>query len=254
MLLLAVLTSVPSPSLRKGTAHQDKAPSQFEEYSYNPQRGTEGSPLIVQVKPQPTTDVEAAAIKKKESDDESAKRWGIFTVAIGIVVAIIQSVIFWRQLKVFDRQTKIQEAMMAQWIELGGWKWTENTPRQGMDISFDLINPTGFSLTLKDGEITFEVGDNPPLIIFVYRRIPLAPNKPLTIKSFVAFNELRTNAFRTGNVGMGVEGNITFINALKEEITQHFSGVLSHSGSETTYESAIKLSPPKDGTAQKAHG
>lgn len=237
----------PPPSIGNSTAHQNSPSSEFKEYPYNLQKGTEGSPLIVGVKPQPTSDIEAAARKKKEDDDAFTKGWGIIIGLLGIFLAACQTFIFKRQLEVLSRQTKIQEAMMDQSVEMEGWKCTEHPNRSGLNISFQLVNPTGYFLTLKHGELTFGVAKN-TRIIFVYRPFPLPPKKPLTITTFVALNEVKMNTFRTDNFGISVEGSIGFMNALKENINQYFSGIISCQGEETVFESAVELRPSEDGT------
>jgi hypothetical protein len=108
-LLAQAPPSKPSPSLGKPNSQQDETPKKFEYDPQSQKTGTKNLPLIVQVKPWPQSDVEAADIQKKKDDDSSAKRWGIVMGIFSLAIAGGQTYIFKRQLAVFSDQKKMME-------------------------------------------------------------------------------------------------------------------------------------------------
>lgn len=101
--------SHPSPSLRNGTTQQNPSSNKFKEYPYNQQRGSESFPFIVQVKTQPTSGIETAAIQKQKDNDAATKWWGIIMGLVGLVIAGGQTYIFRRQLEVFSNQKALMQ-------------------------------------------------------------------------------------------------------------------------------------------------
>jgi hypothetical protein len=147
-------------------------------------------------------------------------------------------------LRTVKRQTDIQSAAMKQWIDLDGWQskdlWDGQEP--GLKFTFTLINPTNFLLILNHAEIAFSPR-LPERYLLVTSGTPLPPNKPLRIDLFLPIDTDRLATFRTGTLGLSVDGTIEFTNALEEKITQTISGLLSCNSTESKLESRIKLHP-----------
>ncbi len=103
-LLAQVGSNQPAPRLGKASSNENSASKQLKGNPKDEQKGTESLPLIVQVKPRPSSDIEAAEKKAKDEADASTKWWGIGLGLLGLGIASGQTYIFRRQLKVFSNQ------------------------------------------------------------------------------------------------------------------------------------------------------
>ncbi len=133
---------------------------------------------------------------------------------------------------------------MRQWIELEGWKSESDPHNKQIQVSFNLVNPTNFLLTLKHG--VFSVESDPPVeVTFVYRQAPLAPNKPLPIHFAIPVGEANLKSWLTSAIGFGVKGEVLFETAMREQVPQRLDGLLTVSHSNGNYlEANVSLPAP----------
>ena len=229
-------------------------PQETGKQASNDKHDTKESPLSVDQISSTHGDKQTAEDKGKKDEELSTdksiiKLTGLLVVAgfLQVVVICLQSWILWRQTGILgrqsnllERQTKVQEATMAQWVDMDNWS-NENTAADTLAISFQLVNPTGYSLTMTHAELEFSPMEPNQRTIFVYRRTPLPPNRPLAVTVPIVLNQQRMETFRKRGIGLGIKGTIVFISALQLEIVQEFTGVVTCSRTETKFEPSITL-------------
>jgi hypothetical protein len=110
--------------------------------------------------------------------------WG-FNIALvvvggfGIRIAINTLKNVARQTKAMEDSIKLQEAAYYQWVDVANWEVTD-IENSTFTIEFDVVNPTGFPLTLKGSYISFK-NIQPETKHVIYGRF-LPPKTPVRVE------------------------------------------------------------------------
>lgn len=178
-----------TPSVRKEANSKDKSVSaDSPSKAATNQRGTKDSPLFIDAEGHQQTPAEAKEkAREKEVKDKIDTRTLIsaeitagatvvlMLVGIGGVIAAIRTLrAIEKQVNVMESQTELTQAQFYQCVYINNWRIEKPWPTV-LRVMVDLINPTGFPITLADGYMQFKQ-DGPECRIA--ERTFLPPNIP----------------------------------------------------------------------------
>lgn len=150
------------------------------------------------------------------------------STVIGLCVLAV-SVLGWlavrRQAQIMERTLRLQEATFTQWVVLENWMADEIGV--GIDIQFDIMNPTNFPLTIDGVVIEIGAGKNRQTINdTVMPDKMLAPHIPYRISATYEVSEDRITAYREGAYPVAIDCQIVCRTVMNQKQGQHISGVL----------------------------
>jgi hypothetical protein len=158
-----------------------------------------------------------------------------------------------RQAKVMESQTALMRVPYHQWVELSDWKVNpipQSDPIEKLRIRANLVNPTGFPITILDGKIIF--GDpfgHPDLTSQIPWDIKpgsfLPPNTPHVIDVTVDLDQEAATQFTNGTFHIGVRAKFYHVGPLGEElkISQPLLGELVCGRSGAEFRPIVHMNP-----------
>ena len=102
-----------------------------------------------------------------------------------------------RSTKASENMATLQHSAMQQWIDIDGWK-TMPVRGQGITdilIRFEIRNPTGFPITIRDSVITFGIFDE-RIKYLIGKDFRLSPKIPKEIVITMWLKDEELNRFR----------------------------------------------------------
>lgn len=108
-------------------------------------------------------EVPPLSIREIVSIRRSWADWGYwaFTMML-VVVGLFQVWILGRQARILERQAKLQEVSVRQWVNMRNWACSlsdRKAPPDFLDVRFDIANCTRLPLTLHEVGVTFIGGE-----------------------------------------------------------------------------------------------
>jgi hypothetical protein len=197
----------------------------------NAQRGTEDSPLIVDIKQHPKSKTETAEDKRINDAKEYRDRWSFRLAVIGTIISGLLLIIgtggvyaaictlraIETQAEHLERQIQLQEAAMVQWVSVGNWRSShirrdiQPKPINFLRIDFDVANESTFPLTMY---AVFEFLSNLPgatKVRTTQNGIPLFPRKPYGFNVSLEITEEQSRQFFESALRIAVHGKITHL-------------------------------------------
>jgi len=146
----------------------------------------------------------------------------------------------WRLTVVSGRQVALMQAQFVQWVDLTNWRCAEQPRNNKLQILVDLVNPSGFPMTLS-GNITIDEDEQP------FDKIFLSPkSSPKTIEFHIGV------AGDTWSVNFHVTARLIHPHMItREPITQKLLGKLECSTWQSdakwhaTFTALVDLNPNK---------
>jgi hypothetical protein len=126
---------------------------------------------------------------RKDWSDWATWSFGLLLVGTGAVQAVVlirQTGLMKKQAELMERQTKIQEASMSQWVQFENWQSRDHENDLMLDISFQLVNPTIHTLTLKEGALEQDMAPRTNVISFIDAPLCLQINHLLSHSRFLS--------------------------------------------------------------------
>lgn len=213
------------------------------------------------------TPVEREEAKKQAAEAEAEEqyhrrvdrwtlRWSAVTaVATGLLVlaGLGATIAALMTLRAIQNQVDIQTASMEQWVEVANWKARLVGITDGDDllwITFEIMNPTPFPLTIKTGRFQMEV----PSATGKEESIPadtfFTPKTPYEISTTLELSAAESGRFNTEVLSVKVVGYITHSGVLKRKpVTQVIAGILSCSQKWASFQPTIHTGP-REGNPQ----
>jgi hypothetical protein len=117
-----------------------------------------------------------------------------------------------RTLATIERQTSLQSAAMSQWLNVGNWvqvqKFNKDTNEGYLEVSFQLVNPTNYPLTINDLECS--INGHSETKRLNYRLVP-GPENAHWVRFNTPFGSTDGNAsYQRNNFALVVEMALTF--------------------------------------------
>ena len=191
---------------------------------------------------------------------ENLPNVGLFVVGVvGIIIAICtlrkirnQAELMERQATIMDRQANLMELGYTQWIELHNWKTELHQEANILRVRVDVLNPTSFPLTLREGSVKFSsipVGSNQ---VFITPQF-LPPKVPYTIKANVFLTDDQIVEFNSTFLNFSVEGCFSYVGPLGEAFldTWPVRGILGCTPKKTWYQAIMPIKPEPTRSTQK---
>jgi hypothetical protein len=221
----------------KARSKQENVPPNSPSQTPSGQRGTKDVPLVVDIEEHKDTPAEA---KEKRREKEQKDRIDARTLLSAEITAgatvVLMFVGFggvWAALWTLNairRQVALQELTLEQWVDYGNFRSeyrANDSGRQLLVISMELINPSNFPVILPDAKLVFEMGTTKITSQPGGSICRLLPNKPhrLTVGFELTRDQAEQYAHGAG-LAVRVSGNIAHIGTLKERHEQPISGML----------------------------
>jgi hypothetical protein len=140
-----------------------------------------------------------------------------------------------RQTDSMERQIALQEAGMAQWIDINNWRceptiysrdqYGKETMVSRVTVHFDIVNPTGFILVVPRGNMNWTLGAVQTRH-FMGDGMRLTPRKPHTASVQLDLTNEQSDRFVKAELMITVQGNLDFVDVLQRAQPHLVSGIL----------------------------
>jgi hypothetical protein len=186
---------------------------------------------------------------------EKAEWWQVIVATIGIGVIAWQAFLTRRSVlatqisaEATKKSVELQKAGMDQWIDTDSWRVglaviPPDSTQTMLPISFQIINPTKFKLTLTS--ITLWT-DRRLARVMTFGSLLLPPGVGLPIDFNKLLEGVKLDMYNEGRLGFEIGGLIYFIDAFKEERKQLFGFLCNCNPINRAEFIRIAFNPPSD--------
>jgi hypothetical protein len=201
------------------------------------QRGSKERPFVVDTKGHQDSPGETAETNAEKEHQRYVEGRTLYFAAIAAWATVALCIIgiggtfaALLTLNAIRRQVALQELTLEQWVDYGNFKSeyrANDSGRQLMVISLELLNPSNFPVVLPDASLLFEMGNTKITSKPGVSICRLLPNKPhrISVGFELSADQAEVYAHGSGLV-VRVSGNLAHIGTLKERHEQPISGKL----------------------------
>lgn len=243
------------------------------------ERGTQKVPFFVEIKEHPKSVAEATEDKRKSDEKDRNDSWTLrFTgltalltfalvlVGAGAVCAAIRTLRgiddqgrrMKEQAELMARQADLMQAQFDQWVDLENWKVNKEPDK--LAVWVDLVNHTGYPITLEEGYLMItENGGERYIRVRLGERSFLSPNQPYPIELDLGTIMHPEELMSLPSASFKIKGIFSHSHRItKKEVSQPFEGLLWCGPLEVdhkwhiTYTPFVHMNPapPNDGTPE----
>jgi hypothetical protein len=171
--------------------------------------------------------------------------WGYWAFSgLLVIVGGLQTVLLRMQWKVFHRQTRFQEIALKQWIEIPEKleikPIREHEGKMIAEITFGLLNPTNYPLTLD--AVSFDISSGEPTEMSL--GTVLAPHKTKLFGTYVVLTKEQEDSRQASALSLFIDGRIKFTTALGDKATQTFTGGIACEKTNATFIDCTRVEEP----------
>jgi len=185
-----------------------------------------------------------AAIKRPEW-------WLVIAAFITFAAVIWQAIATAGATKAMRKSVGLQETALQQWVDVVNWRTyliLLGGQRAGVKIKVDVVNPTGFPLTLKGAQIRF---DN-RMTFFFRDDCLLTPRNPYAVEVSLELTKGQYDYMYGTGLRIRVEGNLFHVGSLRHLQPQPFCGTLTcKDGQEPRFESETPTADAEQDTQRQ---
>jgi hypothetical protein len=150
-----------------------------------------------------------------------------------------------KQTEATEASVRMQGVAYYQWVEIVDWKTTMNPDGAEMNVSFCIVNPSNFPLSLKSVHVYFFGGKQKILVPGRF----LLPKTPERLEGgHIDIGTDKAVTFRAGGkLALAITVSLSFTSILEEAVTQGLGGLL-HCGEKPRFEQmgqAGRIAEPK---------
>ena len=229
------------------------------------QRGTQDSPVIVEIHERSKSEEEAAEAQKDKDHTALIEGWTLFFAGAAAVFTGLLVFVGWRAvnaandtLREISRQANLMEVAYKQSFVPKNWRAQLCAGPNRLRVRVDLQNLTNFPMIIKDGFVSFRehgAGDNHVLGGSIF----LPPNTAYTVDVDVFLLDEQVEQFNTTGLFFDVVGAFSHWGPLGDQILtgQPLEGSLGCLPKKTWFTPSVRMKPMpakrEDRNSQKAN-